>query len=120
MKALIGENPAVQPLLIDDSMAAPAISNDEDEEAIGEVDVHHDETQLGDEMVESVCLCWERRTKDKCKAPPSLQNARIQSRQNFATALKEAAQEKALAIWEADDKRLQWEKEKWEDEKRER
>ncbi|KAI9918196.1 hypothetical protein PsorP6_013162 [Peronosclerospora sorghi] len=60
MKALFGENPAVQPLLIDDSLEPPAISNDEDEEATGEVDVHHDETQLGDEMVESVCLCWER------------------------------------------------------------
>ncbi|KAI9905966.1 hypothetical protein PsorP6_013439 [Peronosclerospora sorghi] len=59
-------------------------------------------------------------TKDKRNAPSSLQNASMQSSQNFATALKEAAQEKALAIREADDKRLQWEKEKWEDEKRER
>ncbi|KAI9922167.1 hypothetical protein PsorP6_002204 [Peronosclerospora sorghi] len=59
-------------------------------------------------------------TKDKRKAPPSLQNASMQSCQNFASALKEAAQEKALAIREADDKRIQWEKEKWEYEKRER
>ncbi|KAI9907605.1 hypothetical protein PsorP6_003951 [Peronosclerospora sorghi] len=58
--------------------------------------------------------------KDKRKAPPSMQNASMQSHPNFATALKEAAQEKALAIQEADDKRIQWEKEKWEDEKSER
>ncbi|KAI9907171.1 hypothetical protein PsorP6_016281 [Peronosclerospora sorghi] len=59
-------------------------------------------------------------TKDNHKAPPSLQNASMQSCQNFSTALKEAAEEEALVIREADDKRLQWEKEKWEDEKRER
>ncbi|KAI9907337.1 hypothetical protein PsorP6_003952 [Peronosclerospora sorghi] len=46
MKALFGENPAVQPLLIDDSLAAPTNSNDEDDEATGEVDVHHDERSL--------------------------------------------------------------------------
>ncbi|KAI9914233.1 hypothetical protein PsorP6_006142 [Peronosclerospora sorghi] len=50
MKTLFVENSAVQPLLIDDSLAAPANINDEDEEATREVDVHHDETQLGDEM----------------------------------------------------------------------
>ncbi|KAI9906595.1 hypothetical protein PsorP6_004133 [Peronosclerospora sorghi] len=57
-------------------------------------------------------------TKDKHKAPTSLQNASMRPRQNFSTALKEASQEKALATREEDDKRLQWEKEKWEDEKR--
>ncbi|KAI9921316.1 hypothetical protein PsorP6_000763 [Peronosclerospora sorghi] len=60
IKALFGEIPAFQPLLIDDSLATPANTNVKDEEATGEVDVHHDETQLGDEMGESVCLCWER------------------------------------------------------------
>ncbi|KAI9916343.1 hypothetical protein PsorP6_018140 [Peronosclerospora sorghi] len=164
MKALFGENPAVQPLLIVDSLAAPANSNDEDEEATGEVDVHHDETQLGDKMgsparplegppgpgqekgvrnspprdvaddvpplpsplPEPLLMPGQKRkappggkTKDKRKAPPSLQNASMQC-QKFVTALKEVAQEKALAIREADDKRLQWEKEKWEDDKRER
>ncbi|KAI9908285.1 hypothetical protein PsorP6_004408 [Peronosclerospora sorghi] len=162
---MFGENPAVLPLLIDDSLASPANSNDEDEEETVEVDVHHDQTQLGDEMgspasplesppgpsqeeevrnspprdladdvpplpsplPEPLVTPGQKRktppggrTKDKRKAPPSLQNASMQSRQNFATALKEAAQEKALAIREVDDKRLQWEKEKWKDEKRER
>ncbi|KAI9912547.1 hypothetical protein PsorP6_006165 [Peronosclerospora sorghi] len=60
MKALFGENQAVHPLLIDDSLEDPANRNDEYEEATGEVDVNHDEKQLGDEMGESVCLCWGR------------------------------------------------------------
>ncbi|KAI9911641.1 hypothetical protein PsorP6_009557 [Peronosclerospora sorghi] len=63
MKALFGENPTVQPLLIDDSLAAPANSNDEDEEAIGDVDVYHDETQLGDEMGESVFMSGTGRSR---------------------------------------------------------
>ncbi|KAI9912945.1 hypothetical protein PsorP6_006417 [Peronosclerospora sorghi] len=165
MKALFGESTAVQPLLIDDSLAAQANSSDKDEEATGEVDVHHDETQLGDEMgspasplesppgpgqeekvrnstqrnfaddvpplpsplVEPLVTPGQKRkaptrgtTKDKRKDPLSLKNASMQSLQNIATALKETAQDKAIAIREADDKRLQWEKKKWEDDKRER
>ncbi|KAI9911745.1 hypothetical protein PsorP6_009690 [Peronosclerospora sorghi] len=165
MKALFGKTPAVQPLLIEDSMAAPANSKDEDEEATGEVDVHHDETQLGDEMgspasplehppgpcqeeearnspprdvaddvpplpsplPEPLVTPGQKRkvppggtTKDKRKFPPSLQDASMQSRQNFATSLKEASKEQVLAIREADDEKLQWEKKKWEDEKCER
>ncbi|KAI9915950.1 hypothetical protein PsorP6_006941 [Peronosclerospora sorghi] len=154
MKALFGKKQAVQPLLIDYSLAAQANCNNEDEEATGEVNVQHDKTQHGNEMgspasplesppspgqeeevrnspprdvaddvpplpsplPEPLTPGQKRKappggtTKDKRKAPSSLRNSSMQSRQNFATALKEAAQEKALTIREQDDQRLQWEK----------